>query len=189
MVPVLSAALTNSSKGTPIFAMFMGDERPGAGERLFLSLLILDDARVASYNCLMVPRITPRSNDPLEAALKKEAADLERALASDPRHQRLKIVKQALEQLRAVPSLQGTEAGKWRQAVSVMQGVRFALEDEAKPLSLAELMEFLPRYGRVPGGAKPNWNLSNQLSSSERYHSVEWGDDKRWWFKGRNLPT
>lgn len=139
----------------------------------------------------MVLRILPRQNQPLEAALIKEAEQLERALAEDPRHQRLKIVRNALDQLGALPKAdKATEsASEFRQAISVMQAARFALEDAKHPLSLAELMAALPRYGKVPGGNKPNWNLSNQLSGNkERFTSVDWKGEKRWWFTGKPVP-
>ena len=136
----------------------------------------------------------PLISSPLEAALIEEAEQLERALAADTRHQRLNIIRHTLEQLAALRKAEAQangahRNGAHREASSVLHGAELALEDKGEPLSLAELMETLPAYGKTPGGDKPAWNLSSQLSGAKaRFERVDWKGEKRWWIAGKEVP-
>ena len=136
---------------------------------------------------------TSHSTDPLVRALQEEARAIEEALAKDPRHKRLAIIRHTLDQLAALNTF-GTntlfdESVKvMRRATSVGQGSQFALEDTGHPLPLARLLEAMKPYGKIPGGAKPSWNLSNMLSADERFISVEYGGEKCWWLEGKPVP-
>jgi len=137
------------------------------------------------------------TSDPLERALRDEARAINDDLAKDPRYKRLQIITKALDDLadlKAKHPLRATlfdnarELNDKRQAGSILQGAEFALEDAGYPLLLNDLLAAMEPYGKMPGGAKPTWNLSNALSGDDRFRSVDWKGEKHWWLTGREVP-
>jgi len=138
------------------------------------------------------------AEDTIESAMKHEADSLEKLLAQRPEYLRLQILRKALRELEAVkpataskngveqPALFATTATK--TATSIGQATEFALNDAGIPLTTRELMTAIPRYGKAPQGKNPATNLSNNLSSDERFKSIEWQGNKAWWFSGRDVP-
>lgn len=143
-----------------------------------------------------MPLNTNRSTDPLVQALQEEARSIEEALAKDPRHKRLAIIRHTLDELAKLAAFGGKtlfdvperSTSAARMATSVGQSAQFALEDAGRPLPLSPLLNSLAKYGKVPGGAKPAWNLSNTLSGDERFISVEYRGEKCWWLMGKPVP-
>jgi hypothetical protein len=129
---------------------------------------------------------------PLEQALKNQALMLEVELEADPRWRQLQILKKTLaelEGLRKTGPINGAAIStKVRRARTVPEGAQFALEDAGIPLSTAEIFERLIKYGKIPGGKKPTWNLSNMISSKDAFVSIDWKGMKRWWLAGKPVP-
>lgn len=141
----------------------------------------------------------------LERKLEAEAAALEAKIAArDPEFRQLLILRKAVTEMARMRQIvprgrqltllgrpdEKPEAKPARQATSIGDAAFYALEDAGEPMSLADLLAALPRYGKEPGGVKPSWNLSNTLSADKkRFQSVDWKESKRWWLTGKPLPS
>ena len=76
-----------------------------------------------------------------------------------------------------------------RRANSIIEAAQFAIEDAAEPLSLSDVLDRVPRYGKAPGGKRPGWLLSNLMSAEKhRFQSVKWRGRKRWWLANKAVP-
>jgi hypothetical protein len=138
----------------------------------------------------------PHEQTSVEQKLAAEARALEQRLAArDPEFRRLQVIKHALAELAAVRNelpvtADGDTEEGVRQAASIYEAAQFLIEEAGEPLAVGDIFVRLPKYGRIPGGGRPRWLLSNLLSADKkRFESVLWKGRKRWWLKDRALPS
>ena len=131
----------------------------------------------------------------IEHTLCAEAQALEARLAArDPEFRQLQVIRRALAELAAARTGSQSEPKfgaerTVRQAASIYDAAQFLIEDAGEPLAVGDIFVRLPKYGKIPGGRRPRWLLSNLLSAEKkRFESVPWKGRKRWWLKDRALP-
>jgi len=138
--------------------------------------------------------------------IQNRITELEAQLSSSPVYQELQILRNTKEQLMTLKgSIKATSSGIIASEtpnvvpkgyghvgarVTMLEGVRLALEEYGRPMGTRELVNVLPRFGARVGGIKPHLNLGSILSKrGNRFQSVTWNDQPCWWFRDRILPN
>jgi hypothetical protein len=62
------------------------------------------------------------------------------------------------------------------------------LRERGEPVSIAELIELMQGRGITIGGARPQGNLSSNLSQDKRFRPVRWRDRACWWLSDIPVP-
>jgi len=138
--------------------------------------------------------IESRNTQPtsLEQAMAQQAEALEREIAADPRQKQLEIARRALAEMEAVRKGEAPPAPKpvkFRVATSLPQAAQFVLEDEKRPMTPADMLPLISRYGITVGTDKPTWAVSNAMSAKKAvFYRIEWGGTWCWWLTGQPIP-
>jgi hypothetical protein len=86
---------------------------------------------------------------------------------------------------RRLPSFASTEQGG---AFSQRDVVAAILLERGEPTRISELLELMQLRGTVVGGARPQGNLSSNLSQDRRFYPVRYRDRSCWWLVGEPVP-
>lgn len=62
------------------------------------------------------------------------------------------------------------------------------LDFNGAPLNTTDLLKELANKGNEVGGKDPSLNLASSLSRDERFRSVSYHGERRWWFSGQPFP-
>ena len=131
-----------------------------------------------------------------QAAISARIGELEAKLAASPIYRELTILCNARDDLRKLPDFAiggakvvTTTPHVGPKKVPMLEGVRLALTEKGRPMTTAELVESLPKFGAKVGGEKPRSNLTSVLSKrGGAIVSGRWQTKHTWWFKDRPLP-
>ena len=63
------------------------------------------------------------------------------------------------------------------------------LRERGEPVSIAELIELMLARGLKVGGARPQGNLSSNLSQDKRFRPIRYRDRACWWLTDTPLPA
>jgi hypothetical protein len=63
------------------------------------------------------------------------------------------------------------------------------LRERGEPVSIVELIELMQARGMSVGGARPQGNLSSNLSQDKRFRPVRYRDRACWWLADVPVPT
>lgn len=142
----------------------------------------------------------PQNNESL-AAMKRTRDEIRQRLEQNPDFQAYLAQTEAIEKVEALqPRAPGTYSHRdavyhdlsdvvRTKPITQLDAAVQAIAEAGKPLTTGELVEAARKLGAHVGGKDPRINLGSSLSRDERFKSVQWGDGRAWWFKGRPLPA
>lgn len=145
--------------------------------------------------------MTDLGSDALEDA-KALAAKLRAIHEAQPSYKAWQAAEGLVQQLSGSPSGLGDALGdlmlsggsttevriRQRSRLTQTDAAALVLNEKAIPLPTPALLQLIEQKGSKVGGADPLVNLSSALSKDDRFDSVRWGGERRWWFRGKPMP-